>query len=186
MSNKQTIAAAVSAFVAFDEQTVKYNDAREAMGKTMCAILPLEISFEDYTATAKEWKIAYNGKTDNANDQAWSRAVGQMNGYLASIKAEQFTTPKAETKEAVVKAAKREEHAAKVKAAAETAKPADLQKRAMSGDRIAAEAIAFLGKKAREQEAEKLAGLTKSVRAELKNATESQLKDIARILGIKP
>jgi hypothetical protein len=184
--NQSAIAQSVASFNAFEGMMVKANEARETMGKTMCAILPLEITFDDYTATAKAWKLAYAGKTDGANDTAWSRAIGHMNGYLISIKAEIFTAPKSESKEAQAKAEKRAAHVAKVEAAAKSAKPADLQKRAMAGDKVAAEAIAFLGKKARENEQAKHVGLLKSVRAELKEASESQLKDIARILGIKP
>ena len=183
--NQTAIASAVQSFVEFDNQVVKYNDARDAMGKTMATILPLNMAFVDYVETATAWKKAYGGKTDNANDQAWSRAIGQMNGWLAAIKAEQFTIPKATTKEATEKAARRAAHDEKVAAAAKNAKPADLAKRAAMGEKVAVEALAFIGKQKREQEHARLAGITKAIRAQLKDATESQLKDIARLLEIK-
>ena len=107
-----------------------------------------------------------------------------MNGYLTSIQSELFVVPKSESKEAQAKAAKRAEHIAKVEAAAKQAKPADLQKRAIAGDRVAVEALAFLGKQARDSQDAKYAMLKKTVREELKDAPIEVWQDIAKMLKI--
>ena len=187
-TNQSLIASAVAAVVAFDAQTVKYNDSRELMGKSMCAILPLEIPYDEFIAVRDAWKKAYNGATDNANDQAWSRAVGNMNGYLIAIKAETFTAPKATSDKATAESKRREERATKAQALAETVKTdkdrAAIAKRAMAGDKVAEQAIAFLGKKAVDEQRIKTEGIRKSIREALKDADLNRLQQVAKILGL--
>jgi hypothetical protein len=182
--NQSAIVLAVRTFNNFEVSMTAMTDNRIAMGRAMCAILPLEINFADYTVVAKAWKAEYKGSTDNANDQAWNRAIGFMNGYLTSIQSELFVIPKSESADAKVKAAKRAAHQAKINAAVQSAKPADLQKRALAGDKIAAEAISFLGRQAREVQDAKYALLKKTVREELKDAPIEVWQDIAKMLKI--
>jgi len=190
MKTKQSlIASAVSAVVAFDTSTVKYNDARELMGKSMCAILPLDIDRDEFVAVRDAWKKEYNGASDNANDQAWSRAIGAMNGYLISIKAEIFTVPKATSDKATAEAKRRDEKAAKAEAlvtATRTEKDRKaLADRAFQGDPVAETAMKLINKKARELAQHANKARLSAIRAELKNADSATLGKIAALLGIK-
>lgn len=188
--------------VAVEEMTV----SRQALGNFMIATIGSSPTFEHYEAIRVNFCAHWSAKdgspvSDEAKRQAWSRAWGTMNGVLAAMASEQIAIPKATSTEAVKKAADREkitaEANAKLVSIPSGDKKAEQKVRESLGKivasssapkaekAIARKALDILDTKARDAVKAQTSEMVKAIRGELSNATPSQLKQIADILGIQ-
>lgn len=163
------ISESVANFRAFETAEHAVEMAEQVFAISMAKAFPLEISYADYTVARTEWKTAYAGPSDTANDTAFSRALTKMNKYLTRTDAAIFLIPKSPSDTAKTKQAGREAEKAKVSTAA-ALPAATLAKKALAGDVVAVKALEVQAKAKAKAAKEKANELTKATIAKVKSA----------------
>lgn len=163
------ISESVVNFRAFESAEHAVEMAEQVFAISMAKAFPLEISYADYTVARTEWKTAYAGPSDAANDTAFSRALTKMNKYLTRTDAAVFLIPKSPRDTAKTKQAGREAEKAKVSTAA-ALPAATLAKQALAGDVVAVKALEVQAKAKAKAAKEKANELTKATIAKVKSA----------------
>lgn len=180
MEQQYTIRNTVESFKTYEQSAVELGQRLQAFAVSMAHIFPIGMQYAEFTVARTEFKTAYSGKSDDANDKAFSRAVAKMNEYLASTGAETFTMPVSTT--AAATAARAKYDADKPKRDAEKAAldakvavlksetPANLGALAAKGDIAAAKALADLTKAAQKDATDKAKELKTLAKTEIGKA----------------
>ena len=94
------VVAVVANFRAYEKDCDIATQSRKVFALSMSRVFVLGMSYDAYAAQALEFRKEY-GSTPEASQKAFERALKEMNSYLRTIDAAEFSIPKSEKKAAV-------------------------------------------------------------------------------------